>query len=167
MSARPPFASRAELQARHPNEIAVLAADETTRQVDPARIEAALDDVSTEIRAILGSRYTAAELDRVDDAGAAVLRLFAMDMALFRVAYPPRVTEAIKARYDTAVARLRDMARGVGALTITPSGTTPPIPGQPGEPGGNGSPNEVLISANERLFTRRRFAGGKPRDFGP
>lgn len=160
MTSRPPFATSAELQARHPNELAVLAADETTRQVDAARIEAALGDVSTEIRAILGSRYSADELGRADEGARDVLRLFAMDMALFRVAYPPRVTEAIKARYDTAVARLRDMAKGVGALTITPSGAGAlPVPGQPGEVSSNGSPNEVLISANERLFTRHRFRG--------
>ena len=155
-----PFATRLDLLARHPNEVAVLAADETTRQVDPARIDAALDDVSTEIRAILGSRYTEDELSRVDEGGAAVLRLFAMDMALFRVAYPPRVTEAIRARYDTAVARLRDMARGIGALTIVSTGGgTPAVPGQPGEVPTTGSPNEVLITANERLFTRRRYGG--------
>lgn len=160
MTARPPFATAADLQARHPGELAVLAADETTRQVDPARVAAALDDVSTEIRALLGSRYTADDLDRVDEAGAAVLRLYAMDMALFRAAYPPRVTEAIAARYSTAVARLRDMGKGIGALTIIGAGAAPAVPGQPGDVPSNGSPGEVLISANERLFTRRRFGAG-------
>lgn len=158
-----PFASRADLEARHPNELLVLAADERTRQVEPDRVDRALEDVSTEIRALLGSRYTADQLGRLDEAGAALLKLFALDMALFRVAYPPRVTEAIRGRYDTAVARLRDLGRGIGALTIAPDpgGTT-----APGDPAPHGAANEVLIRANERLFTRRRFAGDEPRSIG-
>lgn len=150
------FASSADLQARHPTELAVLAADDATRQVDPARVDAALADVSTEIRAILGSRYTPDELARVDDAGAAVLRLFAIDMALYRVAYPPRVTEAIRIRYETAVSRLRDMARGVGGLTVGPAaGAGGAGSGAPAS-GSSGSPNEVLIDAPRRVFRRDR-----------
>lgn len=154
-----PFVTYADLQARHPGELAVLAADETTRQVDPARVDRACEDVSTEIRGLLGSRYSAEDLDAVDAGGAALLKLFAIDMALFRVAYAPRVTETIRQRYDMAVSRLRDMGKGIGALSLATKPATPAVPGQPGDPVGTGSPNEILITANERLFTRRRYGG--------
>jgi phage gp36-like protein len=158
MTSRPPFATRADIQARHPNELAILAMDESTRQVDLGRVDAACEDASDEIRSVLGSRYTAEELDRVDDASGRVLRLFAMDIALYRLAMPPRQTEALQARYSTAIARLKDMARGTGALTIVSTGAAGGAGSQPGVPS-TGSPNEVLMSANERLFTRHRFGG--------
>ena len=137
MTVRPPFATFADIQTRHPAELAVLAMDEATRLVDPARVDAD-------------------ELDRVDDAGGRLLRLFAIDVAMYRLALPPRQTEAIRDRYAMAVARLKDLARGIGALTVTPAGGAVVL-----EPGvvSTGSPHEVLIEAPERLFTRRRYGG--------
>lgn len=158
MSARSPFATRADIERRHPRELAVLAADETTRLVDGERVDAALVDVSTEIRAILASRYPADALDQLDEESRGVLRLYAIDMALYRVSLSfGRQTETIKARYDAAVRRLEGIAAGRGALTVLGDGD-PPVAG---EPAGPASPNEVLVSAPERLFTRRRFGGAK------
>ncbi|GJD93361.1 phage protein Gp36 family protein [Methylobacterium iners] len=153
---RAPFVTLAEIQARHPRELAVLAADETTRQVDPVRVEAACADVSSEIRAILAARYTGEDLDRLDAESRSVLRLYAIDMALYRVALSfGRQTEAIQVRYATAVKRLEGIAAGRGALNFEGGSASAPA----GEPTTSGSPNEVVIDAPERLFTRRRFGG--------
>lgn len=157
MTSRPPFATLADIQTRHPGELAVLAMDEATRQVDAARVVAACEDASDEIRAFLASKYTADELDRVDEASARVLRLFAIDIAMYRMALPPRQTDAIRDRYSAATGRLRDFARGVGALTIVPAGG--PGASLPADVVTTGSPHEALIDVPERLFTRRRFGG--------
>lgn len=154
---RAPFVTRAEIQARHPRELAVLAADEKTREIDTVRVDNACLDASVEIRGILASRYAPDDLERVDAEGAAVLRLYAIDIALYRVSLSfGRSSETIEKRYAAAIARLRDMAMGKGALTITPAGGGPAAAEGPATAG---SPNEVVIAAPERLFTRRRFGG--------
>ncbi|MGF3027866.1 phage protein Gp36 family protein [Methylobacterium aquaticum] len=153
---RAPFVTRPEIQARHPRELAVLAADEKTREIDAVRVDNACADASVEIRGILASRYTPDDLERVDAEGAAVLRLYAIDIALYRVSLSfGRSSETIEKRYAAAVARLRDMAAGKGALTVAPAGGPAAAEG----PATSGSPNEVVIDAPERLFTRRRFGG--------
>ncbi|WP_288579839.1 phage protein Gp36 family protein [uncultured Methylobacterium sp.] len=153
---RAPFVTRAEIQARHPRELAVLAADEKTREVDAVRVDAACLDASVEIRGILASRYTPDDLERVDAESAAVLRLYAIDIALYRVSLSfGRSSETVEKRYGAAIARLRDMAVGKGALNVTPAGG----PATAAGPATSGSPNEVVIDAPERLFTRRRFGG--------
>ncbi|MCF4125040.1 gp436 family protein [Methylobacterium sp. SyP6R] len=153
---RAPFVTRAEIQARHPRELAVLAADEKTREIDTVRVDNACLDASVEIRGILASRYTPDDLERVDAESAAVLRLYAIDITLYRVSLSfGRSSETIEKRYAAAIARLRDMAAGKGALTVTPAGGPATAEG----PATSGSPNEVVIDAPERLFTRRRFGG--------
>ena len=152
---RAPFATRADIEARHPREIAVLAADEQTRQVDWPRVEAAVVDVSTEIRAILAARYTPAQMDRLDEESEGVLRLFAVDMALYRVSLSfGRQTEANKLRYDNAIKRLEGIAAGRGGLTMTSDTVT--ATGD-GIDGGSIAPNEAVIVGVERMFTRDRL----------
>lgn len=151
-----PYATRLDVQERHPREIAVLAADETTRQVDWARVDASLVDVSAEIRGILAARYSPSELGRLDADSLALLKLFAVDMSLYRVALSfGRQTPATKERYDLAVARLEAIASGKGGLGIEP-GPGNPGPGD-GDGSGEASPNEVILDAPERMFTRDRL----------
>ena len=157
MAARTPFVTLAEIQARHPREIAVLAADEDTRVVDTVRVDAACADASVEIRGILASRYTPDDLDRVDAEGRALLRLYAIDITLYRVALSfGRSSETIEKRYAAAIKILQGMAQGKGALTIAPAAGSAPVGDTPTT---IGSPNEVVIDVPERLFTRRRFGG--------
>lgn len=147
--ARAPFATREDVIERHPQEAARLCADEETRLPDWARLDAALADVSTEIRAILARRYTAAAIDNVDEESAGALRLFAIDMALYRVALAfSRQTDAIKERYDAAVRRIEGIATGRGGLTFlaTSSGPVSDADGA--------SPNAPLIDAPPRIFSR-------------
>lgn len=145
-----PFALPADVEYRYPREIGVLAADERTRQIDWDRVQAALVDVSMEIRSILLGRYTTAQIDDVDEDSLGLLRGYSIDMALYRVSLNfNRQTEAIKARYDAAVARLEAIAKGRGALSFrTAGGEQRPT-----------SPGEVLIEAPERMFTRATLRG--------
>lgn len=154
---RQPFAARIDVLDRHPREAALVCADETTRQPDWTRLDAALLDVSAEIRAILARRYSAAMIDVVDEDSAGALRLFAVDMALYRAALSfARQTEAMKERYDNAIKRLEGLAAGRGALTFDASAQT-----NAGLEGASfqGSPGAPMIDAPERQFTRNKTAG--------
>ncbi|MBX3506839.1 MAG: DUF1320 family protein [Parvibaculum sp.] len=158
MVSRAPFATIAEIEARHPRELLVLAANETTRQLDAERVNAALVDVSTEIRAILAARYSAAELDALDEESLGVLKLYAIDMALYRVALSfARQTDTVRERYTIAVKRLEAIASGKGGLSFAGSvGVGGGV--SPGEPASI-NPNEVVLVAPERVMTRARFRG--------
>lgn len=157
--ARPPFATYEEIEERHPRELAVLAADETTRLPDRARVDAALIDVSTEIRAILYARYSAADLDRLDADSRGALRLYAIDMALYRVALASsRVTDPVRERYETAVKRLQAIATGRGGLTMVGDGADPSDPDAAS--GSGASPSMPQVAAPERIFTRQRYRRG-------
>lgn len=119
-----PFAQTADVQARYPSEAAVLCADEASRQPDWSRFDAALGDASTEIRAILASRYNAQLIAGVDDDALGFLALCAIDIAMYRVALSySRSTEQIRERYDAIVRRLEGIAKGVGALNPAAAAT--------------------------------------------
>jgi phage gp36-like protein len=149
------FATLADLIARYPSEATILAADESTGVRDDARIAAALGDASAEIGGILAARYTREELARIDEDSRAVLRVYAIDIALYRVALSfARQTEAIAERYAIAIKRLEAIAAGKAALTFDgPAGTGG------AEPAGAVSPNEAIVEAAERVMTRDRLRG--------
>ncbi len=151
------FATLDQLVARHPAELVLLAADETTGLRDDARVEAALLDASAEMRGILQARYTPADLDALDDLSREILAVYAMDVALYRVALSfSRSSDRLKESYDNAVKRLEAIAGGKGGLTVVSGGA-----------GGTSSstsddvveigPNGVVIDVPERIFTRDRF----------
>ncbi|MFT0861749.1 phage protein Gp36 family protein [Ancylobacter sp. G4_0304] len=154
------FATLADVLARYPNEATILAADETTRERDDARIEAALTDAAAEIRVILFARYTRADLDRIDDDSREALRIYAIDIALYRVALAfGRGNDRVKDRYDIAIKRLEAIGAGKASLSFDGPGG--------GGAGGGGSaldpssvgPAEAIVEAPERLFTRERLRG--------
>ena len=149
------YATYQDLERRHPNELVLVAADETTRLVDPARVDAALDDASLEIRSILAARWSKADLERVDADGAEVLRVYCCDMALYRAALSSsRLTDAMRERYLAAIKRLEAMAAGKGGLSFLgvggAAGDGVPAPLSPGD---------VLIDVPPRVFSRRAFGG--------
>ncbi|WP_024277998.1 phage protein Gp36 family protein [Xanthobacter sp. 126] len=150
------YATLADVLTRYPAEATVLAADEQTRQRSDVRIEASLVDAALEIRAVLTARYTPAELANLDADSRAVLSIYQIDIALYRVALSfGRSNERVKERYDAAIKRLEAIAAGKGALTFEGSsgGVT-----QPGEPSSIG-PGEPVVEAPERIFTRDRLRG--------
>lgn len=151
-----PFATLTDILTRYPAEATVLAADEVTRERDDARIEAALLDASAEIRVILMARYSRDEITRLDADSAEALRIYATDIALYRVALSfSRSNERIKERYDVAIKRLEAIAAGRAALTFEGGSAS----SQFGDPVGDLSPNEVLIDASPRVMTRDRLRG--------
>jgi phage gp36-like protein len=153
----PAFAALADVIARYPSEATILAADETTGVRDDSRIEAALGDASAEIGGILAARYTRDELARIDEDSRAMLRVYAIDIALYRVALSfSRQTEAIAERYAIAIKRLEAIAAGKAGLTVDGPGGG----GTGGaEPAGAVSPNEAIVEAAERVMTRDRLRG--------
>ena len=153
------FATLALLSQRYPSELVLLAADETTGLRDDARVTAALADASAEMRGILQARYTPADLERVDPTSAEILAVYAMDIALYRVALSfSRSSDRLKETRDNAIKRLEAIAAGKGGLTILGlGGAAPASPGASIDVGEIG-PNGVVIDAPERIFTRERFA---------
>ncbi len=152
------YATLADVDARYPQQLAQLAADETTGVRDDARIDAVLIDVSSEIDSLLLARYRRDELARLDEPSLALLRSYAIAMSLYKVALSfSRSSERVQAAYDGAVTSLRAIGKGGGALTFDPDPSAQPVATTPGEAaGGNTS---VLFEADERVFTRRRTRG--------
>lgn len=150
------FATLQDLATRYPAELITLAADEATGIRDDARIEAVLRDVTVEARAILLARYGRQDLDRLDDDARDVLRVYAMAMALYRVALSfSRSSERLEKGYADAVKALQAIAAGKGALgLVTDDANDPPSPGSDGANNG-----VVLVESAERLFTRQRMRG--------
>ncbi len=150
-----PFATTADVQTRYPSDAALLCADEATREPDWARFDAALADVSMEISIILQARYTRAQLGDLDAESLGALRLFAIDMSIYRVAVTfARTTDELKTRYEIAVARLEGIASGKkGALTFNSSADGGSVDGAPT----TGSPGEAIVVAPERQFSRERM----------
>ncbi|SON55813.1 Mu-like prophage protein gp36 [Hartmannibacter diazotrophicus] len=146
------YATIADLEERYPDELVLLAADGATGLRDDDRITAALDDASIEVKSILQARYSAAELALLDADGLAIVKVYTMDIALFRIAISfSRLTDDIRERYKSALKRLEAIAAGKGALTFTGGGTP--------DPNDASSQNAVLVSAPERVFTRARQGG--------
>ena len=152
------YATIDDIATRYPRELTVLAADETTGVRDDDRVTAVLGDVSVEIDSILVARYRRDELARLDAPSLALLRSYAIAMALYRVALSfARSSERLEAGYDGAVAALRAIAKGGGALTFDPDPDAEPLVPGPGEAAvGN---TAVLFEAGERRFTRSRTRG--------
>lgn len=136
-----PFAATADVQARYPEQAAILCVDEATRAPAWIRFDTALADASTEIRAILASRYNASLLAAVDDDALGFLQLCAIDMAMYRVALSySRSTEQIRDRYDLAVKRLEAIALGRGSLN-----PRTPAPSAAGGDLSGSTPQEAIV----------------------
>ena len=149
------FASLADIEERHPAELITLAADEQTGLRDDVRIERAIEDAGAEIRGILKARYSGADFERLDSDSLATLKLYSIDIALYRIALAfDRSNERIEERYKMAIKRLEAISSGKGGLSF--EGQTA---GANDLPATETSPNEVLIDAPDRMFTRDRMKG--------
>lgn len=147
------YATLADLEARFPNELTLIAADEQTGLRDDNRIEKGLADSAIESRAILAARYSAVELAALDQNSLEVLQLYTMDIAFYRIALAfSRSTDNIKERYAAAIKRLESIASGKGALTTTLTAT-----GASEASNSDIGQNEVILEAPERMFTRERL----------
>ncbi len=153
-----PYATLDDIATRYPRELTVLAADETTGVRDDARINAVIPDVTAEIRSILVQRYRRDELARLDADSLTLMRSYAIAMTLYKVALSfTRSSERVQDRYDNAVAALRAIAKGSGALTFDPD---PDAAQSSVDPAVAVVDNTaVIFESNERLFTRTRTQG--------
>lgn len=107
------YATQSDLETRFKNQELIELTDEAgTGEIDAAVIAVALTDADSEINGYLASRY-ALPLTQTSDE---LVRL-ACDIARYKL-YDTRATELVKARYDDAIKKLRDVARGVASLGI-------------------------------------------------
>lgn len=151
------FATLEDIESRYPAELITLAADENTGIRDDGRIVNAIEDASSEVRTILKGRYTLDDIGRIDEDSAGSLKLYTIDITLYRIALAfSRSNERIEERYKAAIKRLEAIASGKGGLSFIGGGA-----GDAGAKDGGAtiSPNEVIIDAPERVFSRKRMRG--------
>lgn len=107
------YATQADLETRFKNQELIELTDEAgTGVIDAAAVAVALADADSEINGYIGSRYTLP----LTQTSPELVRL-ACDITRYKL-YDARATELVKARYDDAIAKLRDVARGVASLGI-------------------------------------------------
>jgi len=148
------YASQSDLETRYPEELILLAANETDGSIDTDRVASALAAASTEIRAILKARYGSEDLSNLDTDSLELLKVYAIDIGLYRIALSfARSNDQIKERFEAAIKRLEAIAAGKGGLSFTSSG------GGDSDTEALSSPNEVLIDVPDRIFSRDRLRG--------
>lgn len=151
------YASQSDIETRYPEELILLAANEADGSVDADRVDGALSAASTEIRGILKARYGNTDLANLDVDSLELLKVYAIDIGLYRVALSfSRSNDEIKERAEAAVKRLEAIASGKGGLSFLSSGNGD---GASDDTTALSSPNEVLIDVPDRVFTRNRLRG--------
>ena len=143
-----PYATEADLDAGwDANTVNLVSVDDGATQRNPVRIMAAIAAASTQIDSYLGRRYPLPFSPTPD--GAALLTSTCADIAIGRLADTAgRMTDIIGKRRDAAIAWLRDVAAGRADVPLATSGGGDAVPG-PGI-----TPNEAVMEAPPRLFTR-------------
>lgn len=128
----------------------VLTIDERTTLRDRAKITSALESASALIDSYVSRRFPLPLA--LADAGAILLRNVCCDLAVGSLATSAdRMTDIVQKRYDQALAFLRDVAAGKADVPMASS------------IGGEGAnvitPNEAVIEAAPRVFTRDSMKG--------
>ncbi len=146
-----PYATEADLDRVWGREqVDLVTIDETLGGRDEAKIAASLDDASAIVDSYCGRRYALPLA--LADAGARLVTGYVCDIALARLATTAgRMSEIIKARNDAAFAWLRDVAAARADLPVagvSGAPSAPPI-----------TPNEAVLVADERVFTRDTLRG--------
>lgn len=107
------YATQADLEARFKQQELIELTDEAGAGViDAAAIAVALADADAEINGYLAGRYSLPLAQTSDE----LVRL-ACDIVRYKL-YDTRATEQVKARYDEAIRKLRDVASGKASLGI-------------------------------------------------
>lgn len=136
------YATQADLETRFKNQELIELTDEAgTGEIDAAAVAVALGDADAEINGYLAGRYTL-PLTQISPE---LVRL-ACDITRYKL-YDAQASELVKARYDDAIAKLRDVARGVASLGIDQA--SQPV----------ASAGSVKVSAPDRVFTDDSLAG--------
>lgn len=144
------YASEADLDRKWGAEfVTLLSFDESTQARDHDKIAAALAAATAQMNGWLAKRYTP-PIDASAD-GLLLLKNLCADLAVGELANTPGtrneiVTEAVAA----ARKFMADVASGRADIPQNPP---------PGAPAPAVSPNEAIVAANDREFTRNRLRG--------
>lgn len=139
-----PYATLADLRARmSEDDIIQLTDDARTGAIDQDRVATALAQADAEIDGYVGAYYR-----RVDAAAPVppLLLNIACDIAHYRLFRSTPPTDLAKDLYKEAVAKLRDIARGIIKLDQGEEQLAP-------------RDGQLLVSSSERLFSRDSMAG--------
>src|SRR3990172_2247057 len=96
-------------------ELIELTDEDNAGSINAAALGVALTDADAEINSYLAGRYTLPLTQTSDE-----LVRMACDIARYRL-FDTRASEQVKARYDDAIKKLRDVSRGVASLGIDQS----------------------------------------------
>ena len=143
------YASETDLDAKWGAEAVTLAAyDPISESRDETRILAALDAASSIMDGYLARRY-ALPLTATTG-GATLLRNVCCDLAIGQLSNTPGSrNEIVVDAEKRAIQFLRDVADAKAAIPLIPA------PGAPADV----SPNEAVMIADDRTFTRHRMRG--------
>lgn len=146
------YATEADLDRVWGRETIDLATiDASLQGRDTAKIAAALDDASAIVDSYCGRRYALPLA--LTDSGRRLVVGYVCDLAVGRLATTAgRMTDLIKARSDAALQWLRDVAAARADLPVASSAADGPA--APAI-----SPNEVILEADDRFFTRDTLRG--------
>ncbi len=145
------YATEADLdEAWGRAQVDLMSVDAQTLDRDSAKIASALNSAAAIVNGYISRRYRLPLL--LTDDGAMQLRALTCDVAFCRLATSAdRMTEIIQKRHDAAIKQLLDIAQARADVS------TQPDPTDPGGASSAGpiSPNEAVIIAPERRFTRQ------------
>ncbi|HGK7313604.1 gp436 family protein [Aeromonas hydrophila] len=139
------YATKQDLEDRDGSMLYNLALDRSTDTLNDTWIDEALATADDEINGYLSRRYVL-PLPSVPD----LLKRQAIVIAFYWLGdRDNQVTDLLQKRYDSAIAKVKEIAAGKLALGL-------PTPDQPPE----GAVGKVeLVQQNERLFTRNSLKG--------
>lgn len=143
------YATRQDILDREGADALYAAADRNRDgQVDVVAVDLKLADASAEIDTFLSLRYPL-PLATVPPA----LTRLCIDITLYRLSLSADVlTKELRQRYEDAISLLNKMSRGDVGLGI-------PVASEPAHAGGEVKGDEILITAEPRLFTRNSQRG--------
>jgi phage gp36-like protein len=136
------YCAKTDLEQRFGTEIAQLLDRNNDSTEDTGVLDTALADTDAEINGYLQGGGYALPLDEVPD----LVKAIACDIARYRL-WDDRAPEEVRKRYESAISRLRDIARGIIKLPLSDGTAVAQTGGQPDY-------HEV-----ERVFTADTLSG--------
>lgn len=139
-----PYCEHADILGQISPDVLIQLTDDTSDGVaDMSRVTQAIATADAEIDGYCAGRYNV-PFSPVP----AVIKGLSVEIAVYYLYKRRTVPERIEKAYDKAIARLKDISRGLLTLGVIPE----PIPA----PAGSGS---FSVTDNERVFTRNTLKG--------
>lgn len=145
------YITRDDLLASDASLVWNMAVDKKTGELDNDKIDTAIDDADAEINSILAKRYTLPLV--FTSSMPRPLHRAAVSISFYWLSERDnQITDLIQKRYDDAIKILKEFASGARDLELADDGdattTTETDNGK-----------LIIVSENERLFTRKKLAG--------